>query len=71
MDEGKEYMTIWSVMRVFNEERAYYQVFPYSTSVLRVLLRMNHGLGHVACFIWNGRWSEKNAYKLANKKNMH
>ena len=38
-------------------------------SVIWVLLCMNHGLCHVINFVWNSRWSEKSAYKLASKKN--
>jgi len=62
-------MTIWNVMKTYDERSVYYQVLPYSISVLRVLLCMNHGLCHVINFIWNSRWSEKSAYKLADKKN--
>ena len=37
--------------------------------LIRVLLCMNHGFCHVINFVWNSRWSEKSAYKLASKKN--
>ena len=62
-------MTIWNVMKTYDERSVYYQVLPYSTNVLRVLLCMNHGLCHMISFIWNSRWSENSAYKLASKKN--
>lgn len=65
-------ITIWNVMKTYNEEGVYYQVLPYNVSVIYDILRSRGGgLGATIKFLQNSRWSEEKAYKVAEKKNIN
>ena len=63
-------ITIWNVMKTYNEEGVYYQVLPYNARVIYDIFRSRGGeLRAVIKFLRNSRWSEAKAYKVAEKKN--
>lgn len=63
-------MTIWHVMRTYNETGVYYQVLPYDARVICDLLRLKNGLRQAINFLRNSRWTKKKAYRLAKRKNL-
>lgn len=63
-------MTIWHVMRTYNETGVYYQVLPYNARVICDLLRLKNGLRQAINFLRNSRWTKKKAYRLAKRKNL-
>jgi len=62
-------MTLWHVMKTYKENDVYYQVLPYDTRVIYDLLRMRRGVRQLIKFMWNSRWIEKRAHRLADRKN--
>ena len=62
-------MALWHVMKTYKENDVYYQVLPYDTRVIYDLLRMRRGVRKLIKFMWNSRWIEKRAYRLADRKN--
>lgn len=64
-------MTIWHVMRTYNETGVYYQVLPYDARVICDLLRSKNGLRQAISFLRNSRWRKKKAYRLAEEKNIN
>lgn len=65
-------ITIWNVMKTYNEEGVYYQVLPYNVSVIYDILRSRGGgLGATIKFLQNSRWSEEKARLLAERKNVN
>lgn len=64
-------MTIWHVMRTYNEKGIYYQVLPYDARVICDLLRLKNGLRQAIKFLQNSRWSEEKARLLAERKNVN
>lgn len=64
-------MTIWHVMKTYNEKGVYYQVLPYDARVIYDLLKLKNGLRQAISFLRNSRWTEKMAYKVAEKKNIN
>lgn len=62
-------MALWHVMKKHKENDVYYQVLPYDTRVIYDLLRMRRGVRKSIKFMWNSRWIEKRAYRLADRKN--
>lgn len=63
-------MTIWHVMKTYNEEGVYYQVLPYNVRVIYdIFWSRGGGLWTVIKFLWNSRWSEEKACRLAEIKN--
>ncbi len=64
-------MTIWHVMKTYNEKGVYYQVLPYDARVIYDLLKLKNGLRQTISFLGNSRWTEKMAYKVAEKKNIN
>ena len=63
-------MTIWHVMRAYNENGVYYQVLPYDERVIYDLLKSKKGLRQAICFLRSSRWTEEKAYKVAEEKNI-
>lgn len=63
-------MTIWHVMRTYNEKGIFYQVLPYDARVICDLLRLKSGLRQALSFWGSSRWTKKKAYKMAEKKNI-
>jgi len=62
--------TIWNVMKTYNENRVCYQVLPCDVRVIYDILRARGGgLWSAIKFLRNSRCSEKNACRLAKKKN--
>lgn len=64
-------MTIWHVMKTYNEKGVYYQVLPYDARVIYDLLKLKNGIRQAISFLRNSRWTEKMAYKVAEKKNIN
>ena len=64
-------MTIWHVMRTYNEKGIYYQVLPYDVRVICDLLRLKNGFRQAISFLRNSRWTKKKADKVAEKKNIN
>ena len=64
-------MTIWYVMRTYNEKGIYYQVLPYDARVIYDILRLKNGLRQAISFLRNSRWTKEKAYKVAEKKNIN
>jgi len=62
-------MTIWHVMRTYNETGVYYQVLPYDARVICDLLRLKNGLRQAISFLENSRWIKESACRLAENKN--
>ena len=61
-------MTIWHVMKTYNEKGVYYQTIPYDVRVIYNLLRLKEGLRQSIRFLWNSRWTEERANRLLEKK---
>lgn len=64
-------MTIWHVMKTYNEKGVYYQVLPYDARVICDILRLKNGLRQAINFLRNSRWTKKKAYRLAEEKNIN
>ena len=65
-------ITIWNVMKTYNEKGVYYQVLPYNVRVIYDIFRSRGGgLWAVIKFLRNSRWSEEKACKVAEKKNIN
>lgn len=63
-------MTIWHVMKTYNEESVYYQTLPYDVRIIYNLLQLKNGVWQTLIFLRNSRWMQKRACILVERKIM-
>ena len=62
-------MTIWHVMKTYNENGVYYQAIPYDVRVICELLRSEKGIQQVISFLKISCWTKRKAHRLVEEKN--
>lgn len=68
--DGGIIMTIWNVAKTYCDDGILYQVLPYNLrGTVSDFGKMEHGMRGLMKFLKNSRLTEKQAQKVAKKKN--